>query len=688
MRGIRRVLDFYSANVFSRFVYLCACIAITSSSEYGVPIEIKIWDTGRTPLAHMVDVTNMFGLKVLAEHNFLNDNNIAFSPYGLMGIMVALYEGVDGESSYQIQRGMQLPWNRNVMRIGFRDIHRTLKTYFVPEEGFLAGLALNNENVTFNDQYKKILRFYGFDLENDQLPTLSPETNNTSNETSAATSTMSPASSGDSSTTSMTAENKPALQDATTSPNREETTTTINPNAETISTIDIREATSTAASLSSASNVESTSASTTVTEMETTASISVSETTTQATPSTTQVTTAPTETTTASPTAVTTTQATTTTTQLTTTTTPETTTTSAAPSTSMPTATNSQMTSTLTNEPSTNNEVDTSSVDTSTPQMTTSQDATSSMAQSTLADASPSTTPPTTADSSTVTSSVTDETSDSTTTTQQTDQMSTITMDDMSISTASNTISTTVNDSTLETLERKKKSIVDFIFTNPPYVDDYLYYRSFDIGSDVAKPNYDDTMFLANGLKSVQVTYMHYDTVLEHAYLPHLEASALRLPLDSDRYYLLVVLPARGGSPELGRLLSRMARESDLSDIYSVLRPRRVKGIVPSFIVKGHVTLTTDLQKLGIRDVFEPRQRDFTLMTKQAGVYVRSIEQAVSVAIRKYRPDDQKKHRYVTSRDPVVFSATYPFLYFVMDANIHVALMAGKMVDPLNSRIL
>lgn len=91
---------------------------------------------------------------------------------------------------------------------------------------------------------------------------------------------------------------------------------------------------------------------------------------------------------------------------------------------------------------------------------------------------------------------------------------------------------------------------------------------------------------------------MRYDTVLEHAYLPHLEASALRLPLDSDRYYLLVVLPTRGGSPELGRLLSRMARESDLSDIYSVLRPRRVKGIVPSFTVKGHVTLTTDLQKV------------------------------------------------------------------------------------------
>ncbi|RVE42791.1 hypothetical protein evm_012548 [Chilo suppressalis] len=142
----------------------------------------------------------------------------------------------------------------------------------------------------------------------------------------------------------------------------------------------------------------------------------------------------------------------------------------------------------------------------------------------------------------------------------------------------------------------------------------------------------------------VDVTYMHYDTVLEHAYLPHLEAAALRLPLDSERYYLLVVLPSRAGAAELGRLLSRMARESDLSDVYSALRPRRVRAVVPSFTVKGHVTLTTDLQKLGIRDVFEPRQADFTPMTRQPGVYVRSIEQAVSVAIRKYRPDDIKKN--------------------------------------------
>lgn len=43
---------------------------------------------------------------------------------------------------------------------------------------------------------------------------------------------------------------------------------------------------------------------------------------------------------------------------------------------------------------------------------------------------------------------------------------------------------------------------------------------------------------------------------------------------------------------------------------------------------------------------------------------------------------------YVTNHQPVLFGATYPFVYFVMDASIHVSLMAGKMVDPLNTRIL
>jgi len=33
------------------------------------------------------------------------------------------------------------------------------------------------------------------------------------------------------------------------------------------------------------------------------------------------------------------------------------------------------------------------------------------------------------------------------------------------------------------------------------------------------------------------------------------------------------------------------------------------------------------------------------------------------------------------------FVIAHPFLYFVLDTDTNVALMAGKIVDPLNSRI-
>ncbi|CAH2099594.1 unnamed protein product [Euphydryas editha] len=577
-------LRYIASLTISRIVYVFAIIKVVNTIEYGVPIEIKLWDSKRSPLAHMVDVTNEFGLKVLAEHNFLNDNNIAFSPYGLMGILVALYEGVDGESSYQIQRSMQLPWNRNVMRIGFRDIHRTLKTYFVPEEGFLAGLALNNENVTFNESYKKILRFYGFDLDNESSFPQSVNNSSNNNQTTTIGPNVTPvndvSNTIEMTTGSVTGREDP-LSSKTTESTKEETT--LNPNAETINTVDIPESKPTTTLIPVTENTSSSISSIEIIP----ANDDVTKTTEQATTLISSMTT--------ESVAVTDTTSTTLSTQ---------TSTNEPTETSASTA-NSESDNPITQMMTSNVDVITNTIDTSTNNLNTI--ATTQMTELDL----------------------------SSTTTSETQQTET------TLSTETSTLESTIpTTSTLETLERKKKSIVDFLFTSPPYVDDFLVYRSFDVGVELPEENEeDDKMFLVNGLRNIQVTYMHYDSVLEYAYLPHLEASALRLPLDSERYYLLVVLPNRRGGGELARLLARMARESDLSDVYAALRPRRVRAVVPSFIVKGHITLTTDLQKLGIHDVFEPRQHDFTPMTPQLGVYVRSIEQTVSVAIRKYQPD-------------------------------------------------
>ena len=42
-------------------------------------------------------------------------------------MLVVLYEGARGDSARQIHNTLRLPWNVDVTRIGFRDIHRHLR---------------------------------------------------------------------------------------------------------------------------------------------------------------------------------------------------------------------------------------------------------------------------------------------------------------------------------------------------------------------------------------------------------------------------------------------------------------------------------------------------------------------------------------------------------------------------------
>lgn len=94
-------------------------------------------------------------------------------------------------------------------------------------------------------------------------------------------------------------------------------------------------------------------------------------------------------------------------------------------------------------------------------------------------------------------------------------------------------------------------------------------------------------------------------------------------------------------------------------------------------------------------------------MTNVSDIYVTNIEQAVTVTIRNYL--DSSAQRYSTSAkvrlfmgfmgffgvvsenfrrySPVRFKADHPFVYFVVDSELHVALMVGKVINPLNSRI-
>ncbi|PSN46786.1 hypothetical protein C0J52_19140 [Blattella germanica] len=133
--------------------------------------------------------------------------------------------------------------------------------------------------------------------------------------------------------------------------------------------------------------------------------------------------------------------------------------------------------------------------------------------------------------------------------------------------------------------------------------------------------------FLVDGVAEELVPVMSYTAIFPFAYIRRLHAQVLEFPLDDERYKLLLILPVeRRGLRQLIYDLS----SCPLREVYQAMRPKRVQAIIPSFMVEGTMAARTTIER---------------------------------------------------------FAVTHPFLYFVMDTDTHVALMAGKVVDPLNSRI-
>ncbi|CAG9826371.1 unnamed protein product [Diabrotica balteata] len=231
-------------------------------------------------------------------------------------------------------------------------------------------------------------------------------------------------------------------------------------------------------------------------------------------------------------------------------------------------------------------------------------------------------------------------------------------------------------------LVRKTRSVVDYVIAR--YYDDY-----HSNNHQYLEPYVPQTRpsFLIQGkYRENQIEFMKYDTVLPFFYVSHLKALALSFPLDSPKYYLLILLPVQENGVD--RLICELRLNGSLKYIIDNLRLRHVTAVIPSFMLKGYVNLTPTLQKLGIRRVFEPNQADFSPMTSFREIFVTNIEQAITVNIRNYvEPDPIVNRREFRQDPPVDFRVDRPFLYFVVDTELHVTLMAGKIVNPLNTRI-
>ncbi|XP_006620359.1 uncharacterized protein LOC102678858 isoform X2 [Apis dorsata] len=745
------------------------------------------------PVDIITDVINDLGVRILQQYTV--HGNVAFSPTGVGFVLAALYEGSAGRGRQQIVDALGLPRDRDITRIGFRDIHRRLRTY-LNADGFLGGLTLNHENTRLRPEYEDILRFYGFDLsipeEEMNETTFVPETTNSmmvTEQSTIETKTVIPveittqsittqgiqSSETTSETPISTTSSSVELTGITSSTIDEQDKLTQTTPAATVLTNDPNAATTVSSSIVTSSSIETTTTSSiptiimpnliTTSSSEIVTTPFITNTPFSTTPSTTSTTpvlittvastiseepqtttvanlTQPITTVTLSNQSPSTEKSTSTLSTSTSTSTPSTTTTT--------TATTITTTSTTTSIPSSTSETplpSTTLIIVETPESTTiSTDQTTEesvimtepIPKSTIMP--PITSAPIDAEatvsftemSATLPVNITEISTSSTILTTQANEMSinetsrftnkpddenTILVDSLNNqSSVSNemesttelpvttvageigsigqekTTTTTVSSNTM--INRRKRSDRSPRGFFSSYPDEGIWMQDLGIWkpystslNEASVRDSTEISFLVNGCDVSSVTASRYFAVLPFAYFPSLHAVALEFPLDDPRYNIILMMATDR------RDTYRLARDlggKSLRLLRKQLQATWVRATIPSFMLRGFVTLTSFLQRLGILDVFEPRTADLSPMTPDLGVYARDVQQSIGVNIRNYmKPDRTHSRNGLFERaGPVPFTVVHPFLYFIVDAETSVVLIAGRVNDPLNSRIL
>ncbi|XP_018374487.1 PREDICTED: uncharacterized protein LOC108768532 isoform X1 [Trachymyrmex cornetzi] len=276
----------------------------------------------------------------------------------------------------------------------------------------------------------------------------------------------------------------------------------------------------------------------------------------------------------------------------------------------------------------------------------------------------------------------------------------------------SNTVKDESHDRSPNLRKRKARSLRGYFSSYP---DEGIWMQNLEIWKSYNTVNPSESSiedssaemsFLVNGCDVSSVSASRYIAVLPFAYFPSLQAVALEFPLDDPRYNIILFMPT--DKTDTLRLARDLSGKS-LRLLRKRLQPTWVRATIPSFMLRGFVTLTSFLQRLGILDVFEPRAADLSPMTSDLGVYARDVQQSIGVNIRNYMKPDRTHSRESSNvvpprRDyyrylppgnglferagPEPFTALHPFLYFIVDTETSVSLIAGRVDDPLNSRIL
>jgi len=160
-------------------------------------------------------------------------------------------------------------------------------------------------------------------------------------------------------------------------------------------------------------------------------------------------------------------------------------------------------------------------------------------------------------------------------------------------------------------------------------------------------------------------------------------AQVVELAFESNTMSLVVVLPKDKV------MLEDLTSKEDCATWTRSLASRKVEVSLPKFEFRFGANLKSTLEKLGMRQAFDPALADFGGITK-GPLWIGAVLQQAFVSVDENGAEAAAATavvmlRSTSEREPeqtVVFDANHPFLFFIRHRASGTVLFLGRVSDP------
>ncbi|XP_052012766.1 leukocyte elastase inhibitor A-like [Apodemus sylvaticus] len=198
-----------------------------------------------------------------------------------------------------------------------------------------------------------------------------------------------------------------------------------------------------------------------------------------------------------------------------------------------------------------------------------------------------------------------------------------------------------------------------------------------------------DAPFRLNKKDTKTVKMMYQKKYLPFGYIPDLKCKVLEMPYQGGELSMVILLPEDIKDQSTG--LKKIEKQLTLEKLrewtkHETLRKIDVRVKLPRFKMEESYTLNSNLDRLGVQDLFNPDNADLSGMSRFRELFMSTIAHKSFVEVNEEGTEAAAATGGVATacclRPEEEFTADHPFLFFIRHNPTATVLFLGRVCSP------